>query len=198
MNSILKKMGVVLIFMVAACVTVNIYFPAAAIQKAADEIVEDVRGKSEKQKEKEQQKPDKQSWLLKEMQNFRLGPCDAYAQQIDIEVSTPAIRNLRQNMKNRFPQLKMFFDKGSTGENNSGFLEVRNITNLNLKEKSDISRLVGEENADRKTLYEEIMKANKLGPESLPKIQKIFANSWRNNSESGWLIQNDSGIWQKK
>ncbi len=34
--------GFMIVF--AACVTVNIYFPAAAIQKAADEIVDDVRG----------------------------------------------------------------------------------------------------------------------------------------------------------
>ena len=32
-----------LIVLLVSCVTVNIYFPAAAIQKAADQIVDDVR-----------------------------------------------------------------------------------------------------------------------------------------------------------
>ena len=31
------------LILIMACVTVNIYFPAAEIQKAADEIVDDVR-----------------------------------------------------------------------------------------------------------------------------------------------------------
>jgi hypothetical protein len=42
------------------------------------------------------------------------------------------------------------------------------------------------------------MKANKLGTDALPKIQKIFANSWRDKSDAGWLIQNDKGDWEKK
>ena len=32
-----------LMVLLVSCVTVNIYFPAAAIQKAADQIVDDVR-----------------------------------------------------------------------------------------------------------------------------------------------------------
>ncbi len=33
---------VILLMGLSACVTINIYFPAAAAQKAADEIIEDV------------------------------------------------------------------------------------------------------------------------------------------------------------
>jgi hypothetical protein len=42
------------------------------------------------------------------------------------------------------------------------------------------------------------MSANKFGPEALPQIQKIFANSWRGQSQAGWWIQNDAGQWVKK
>jgi len=42
------------------------------------------------------------------------------------------------------------------------------------------------------------MTANKFGPESLPQIQRIFANSWRGNSQPGWWVQNDQGQWAKK
>jgi hypothetical protein len=33
--------------LIAACVTINVYFPAAAAEKAADKIIEDVWGKDQ-------------------------------------------------------------------------------------------------------------------------------------------------------
>ncbi|MFH0933407.1 MAG: DUF1318 domain-containing protein [Nitrospirota bacterium] len=185
-----------LMLFIAACVTVNIYFPAAAVQKAADEIVDDVRKveKKDEQKSEEKQKINK---LFQELKSLSWGPAEASA-QIDIEVSTPAIRALKDSMKERFPQLKPFYDKGNIGEGNMGLLETRDLANLNLKEKADLSRLVEQENKERKNLYTEIMKANKFGPEVLPQIQKIFANSWRDKSQSGWWVQKDSGEWEKK
>jgi uncharacterized protein YdbL (DUF1318 family) len=185
-----------LILFIAACVTVNIYFPAAEVQKAADEIVGDVRNieKKDEQKPEEKQKINK---LFQELKRLSWGPAEAYA-QIDIEVSTPAIRALKDSMKERFPQLKPFYDRGNIGESNMGLLETRDLTGLNLKEKADLSRLVEQENKERKALYTEIMKANKFGPEVMPQIQKIFANSWRDKSQSGWWIQKDSGEWEKK
>jgi uncharacterized protein YdbL (DUF1318 family) len=182
------------IIFIAACVTVNIYFPAAAVQKAADEIVEDVRKIEKKQEQKPEQK---QMNLFQEIKRLSWDPAEAHA-QINIEVSTPAIRALKDSMRERFPQLKPFYDKGSIGENNVGLLENRDISSLNLKEKADLNRLVDLENKERKSLYTEIMKANKFGPEVLPQIQKIFANSWREKSQSGWWIQKDSGEWEKK
>ncbi len=185
-----------MIIFIASCVTVNIYFPAAAVQKAADEIVEDVR----KMEQKEEQKPEEKQnikGLYDELKKFCWGPTEAHA-QIDIDVSTPAIRALKDSMKQRFPLLKPFYDKGNIGESNMGLLETKELNGLNLKEKADLSRLIDQENKERRDLYTEIMKANKFGPDVLPQIQKIFANSWREKSQPGWWIQNDEGDWEKK
>ncbi|MDD5297944.1 MAG: hypothetical protein PHU46_13630 [Rhodocyclaceae bacterium] len=39
----MKKLGALaLVLPLAACVTINIYFPAAAVEKAADKIIEEV------------------------------------------------------------------------------------------------------------------------------------------------------------
>jgi uncharacterized protein YdbL (DUF1318 family) len=196
MKRIFRFLNVYLIIFIASCVTVNIYFPAAAVQKAADKIVEDVR-KTEKKEEQKLEEKQKLNQLFQELKDLSWGPKEVYA-QIDIEVSTPAIRALKDFMKGRFSQLKPFYDRGSIGENNVGLLETKDLTGLNLKQKADVSRLVEQENKDRKDLYTEIMKANKFGPEVLPQIQKIFANSWRANSRPGWWIQKDSGEWDKK
>ncbi len=45
MNKIWMNKNIVLVILVAglsACVTINIYFPAAAAEKAADQIIEEV------------------------------------------------------------------------------------------------------------------------------------------------------------
>jgi uncharacterized protein YdbL (DUF1318 family) len=189
--------GLVMVLLVS-CVTVNIYFPAAAIQKAADQIVDDVRKTPEpKPEQTPEQKPDKSS-LLDRVLVVRLGPAEAQAAAVDVNVSTPAIRNIRASLANRFPQLQPLYGKGAIGETNTGLIAARDIGALSLKEKADVNRLVEQENADRQALYTEIIRANSLAPSQLGEIQRLFANSWRDKSAPGWWIQQDNGQWGRK
>jgi len=186
-----------IVFLVS-CVTVNIYFPAAAIQKAADQIVDDVRKIPEqKPGQSPEQKPDKSS-LLEQFRFVRLGPTEAHAAAVDVNVSTPAIRALKASMASRFPQLQPLYAKSAIGETNTGLVEVRDTGALSLKEKADLSRLVDQENADRRALYNEIIKANNLQPSQVGEVQRLFANSWRDKSSTGWWVQQDTGQWVKK
>ena len=191
----LRKRWLVSLFAVflVSCVTVNLYFPAAAIQKAADGIVDDVRKTPPRNPE---EKPDKSS-LLEPVQLVGLGPTPAHA-AVDLDVSTPAIRGLKASMASRFPQLKPLYDKGAIGEANNGLVTVRDTGALALSERADLNRLVDQENADRRALYSEIIKANNLDPGTLGEVQRLFANSWRDKSSPGWWIQRDDGQWVKK
>ncbi len=195
-----KKMnltGALAMAVLVSCITVNIYFPASAIQKAADEMVDDIRGTDQKlEQEKLEQKQNPASW--KERLHFTgWGASEAYA-AVDIEVSTPAIRGLKDSMKNRFPALAPFYDKGALGENNKGLVEIKTVDALSLKERADLNRLSQQENGDRTALYSEILRANKLGPDMMEQTQKLFANSWRAKSRPGWWIQQDNGQWIRK
>ena len=180
------------VLLVAACVTVNVYFPASAVQKVADEIVDDVRTKGQSP----EIKPDKSSWLKEGIERF-YGVQLAHA-EMDIDVSTPTVRALREKMKGRFPLLKPFYDKGNIGENNRGLLEIKVTEGLGLKDKAQLNGLVEGENKDRTALYKEIVSANKLGNEAMPQVQKLFANSWRQKSQPGWWVETDKGEWEKK
>ena len=185
-----------------SCVTVNIYFPAAAIQKAADQIVDDVR-KTPKPTpgETPEQKPEDKKDKSGRSRGFRfaqLGPTEAYAAGVDVNVSTPAIRNLKAAMASRFPQLQPLYGKGAIGETNNGLLAIRDTGALSLKEKADVNRLVDQENVDRQALYAEILRANNLDMSKLAEVQRLFANSWRDKSSPGWWIQSDNGQWSKK
>lgn len=185
-----------------SCVTVNIYFPAAAIQKAADEIVDDVRKTPEQKPDQTPgQKPEDKKDKTSLSERFRiayLGPAEAYAAAVDINVSTPAIRGLKASMANRFPQLQPFYGKGAIGETNTGLVAIRDTGALSLKEKADVNRLVEQENADRQAIYAEIIRANNLDMSKLDEVQKLFANSWRGKSSPGWWIQSDNGQWGRK
>jgi len=195
MQKIIKAAGLIAVFLIVSCVTVNIYFPAAEVQKAADRIVDDVRTKGSDAVP--ETAPPAPSSRLDVMSSLLFGTRQAYA-QMNIDVSTPAIRGIKESIKGRFPQLKPFYDRGAIGENNSGLLEAKDTTVLNLQERGQISRLIDQENRDRSALYREIAAANKLGSESVPQIMKIFANSWRSKSQSGWWVQDDNGVWSKR
>lgn len=182
-----------LIIALVSCVTVNLYFPAAEMKKAADKMVDDeFKGTTP-------DKPQQGSGLYDSIKHFSFGPTAAYAaEEVDINVSTPAIRALKDSLKNRFPGLRPYLEKGSIGHNNRGYLEVRDANGLSLKEKAELNTLVTAQNKDRKALYTEILSANKLEQGKIGQVEKIFADSRREKSRAGWWIQDDNGQWSKK
>jgi uncharacterized protein YdbL (DUF1318 family) len=177
---------------IIACITVNIYFPEATVKKAAEEIVDEIRKKDEKDKQEAIKSPE----VFFRRPGFSLVPM-AWAQE-ETSVSTPAIRALKDSLKNRFPGLKPYFDGGNIGETNKGLVEIRDKAGLNLKDKAALRNLVKDENADRMKLYAEVAKALNIDAGQLERVQKIFAESWIRNASPGWWVQNESGQWVKK
>ena len=182
-----------------SCLTINIYFPEAEIQKTADEIVKEIR-KSEEEKKEDKENVSgvgKAQKILSDRGNsFSLIPA-AYAQE-EVEVSTPKIRALKQSLKERFRKLRPFFDKGNVGETNDGFIRIRDESGLNLKEKALLRNLEKDENNDRRNLYSEVAKALDVDPSQIKRVRKIFAERWINEAKAGWWIQKEDGGWIKK
>jgi uncharacterized protein YdbL (DUF1318 family) len=177
-----------------ACVTVNVYFPAAEIQDAADRIEEEVRGEEPSQAGSEAAPIESR---LRRMMRAMAFESEAYA-QIDINITTPTIRALIASRTERFGVLKPLYELGAIGETNDGMLSVRSIDAMALKDKASVKKLVKAENADRANLYAEIAKANNLAPDILPQIKQKFANSMRKKAKPGWWVQKDDGDWVKK
>jgi len=139
---------------------------------------------------------DKEAPAQKAGQTSRLdlmfGVKTAYA-DVNIDVSTPAIRDIKESIKKRLTNLKIYFDKGTLGKSNNGLIEAIDTAALSVLERSVVNNLTDEENKDRAALYSEIGNSNKPGPEAVSLIKKIFANSWREKAHSGWWVQNDNG-----
>lgn len=191
--------SLILLFLFS-CLTINIYFPEAAVKKTADEIVEEIRKSDEKDKEKKEVVSEERKMgevIFAQGSSFSLIP-SVYAQEEAERVSTPKIRALKESLRERFPKLRPFFDKGNIGETNDGFIGIRDESGLTLKEKALLRNLEKEENNDRRNLYAEVAKAMEIDPSQIDRIQKIFAERWIKDARPGWWIQTEDGEWVKK
>ena len=192
----LKRIIFSLVFFASACVTVNIYFPAAAVERAADQIVKETWGGPAKPATPA---PQPQSRSLFSPNRFLALSfvSEAFAQDADINVTNPAIRALKDSIKKRSDAIKPYMDRGNIGIAQDGLLAIRSADGLNLKERAEANQLIDAENKDREALYAEIAKANGIPKENIPKIKSIFAKSWIEQAQPGWWIQSN-GNWQKK
>ncbi|BCX81918.1 conserved hypothetical protein [Methylomarinovum caldicuralii] len=178
---------------IAACVTINIYFPAAAAEKAADRIIKEIQEGTEKENPPQSALPHWQVridlWAL-----LGVGSVQAAA---DLDIDSPEIRAIRASMKRRFPKLKSYLDRGWIGYANNGLVAVVNKTQIPLKERAIVERLVAAENRDRLALYRAIARANGH-PEWADDIQATFAKRWIANAKPGWQVQLANGRWVRK
>lgn len=185
----------------AACVTINVYFPAAAAEKAADRIIEDIwgPGKAAEPGAKEQSSlslPAGDVMLagLHGVLDFVIPAAHA---QADIDISSPAIRALTASMKSRAGDLDPFFDSGAIGLTSDGLIELRDVNAVPLADRNRARKLVSDDNADRNALYREIANANDH-PEWESDIRTTFADRWIANARTGWYYKKGSGDWAQK
>ena len=191
----------------SACVTINVYFPAAAAEKAADKIIEDVWG-GDKASESDTKRDDNKQTAVRadagaqrvllaaaaSVLDFIVPPAHA---QANLNVDTPAIRQLTQSMEARHAQLKKYYDSGSIGLTRDGLVQVRDQNLVPLPERNGVRKLVAEENADRSNLYREIASANGHA-EWETDIRTTFAERWASKAPSGWWYQDEKGAWKQK
>jgi uncharacterized protein YdbL (DUF1318 family) len=194
----LKQSLIIAAFLVSACVTVNIYFPAAAVERAADQIVKETWGGPVDQPAPKAQPQSSLPLGIGGTKIVFAFIAQAQAQEADINVSNPAIRALKDSIKNRSEAIKPFMDKGNIGIGSDGLLAIRSSDGLSLKERADTKQLIDAENRDREALYAEIAKANGIAGDAVPRIKSIFAKSWTDQARPGWYVQDAQGNWKRK
>jgi uncharacterized protein YdbL (DUF1318 family) len=191
----------------SACVTINVYFPAVAAERAADRIIEDVWGDSARGQRPPapipQSQPTSQLQLperigLAAIRALEWITPSAHAQaQADLEISSPAIRSLTAAMESRHAQLKPLYESGAIGLTADGLVDVRDMNAVPLAQRNALRKLTAEENADRSALYREIARANKH-PEWEGDIRQIFAKRWIERAPRGWWYRDAGGNWKQR
>ncbi len=180
----------VLLF-ITACVTINVYFPAAEAEDAASKIVNKIIGEDENAVN-EGTNP----------QSFNFNPLSFFISsahaEVNINISSPAIVEITNRMKSRYDNhLKNYLDKAIIGFSNKGFIQILDAKKLGLKDRQKAKKLVADENRDRKALYRELAVANGH-PDWEDAIQNVFVKQWQKQAHTGWKYQDASGTWQTK
>jgi uncharacterized protein YdbL (DUF1318 family) len=190
------------LLLLSACVTINVYFPAAAAEEAADRIIRDVYGTEPAPAPAQPAEPTSgyrdegrgRHWLISSLE-WVVPP--ARAAGVDIDVQSPGIQRLEASMAQRHQQLKPFYESGAVGMTRNGEIAVRDLNAVPLKDRKQVNQLVGAESRDRSALYKEIARVNGH-PEWEDDIRQTFARRWVANAPGGWWYQDAQGSWTRK
>ena len=192
------------LLVLVSCVTVNIYFPAAAAEKAADSIIRDV-WQEQQDTNNTSSTPVKAeptlSYTVFSPRILVLALLDglsstAHAQNFNFSATSPQVEQIKDRMAGRFSKLKPLFESGAVGLTDNGYLAIRDASVAPMAQRAQISQLVDAENTDRKALYQAIADANNQ-PSWFKQIQNTFASRWISQAQSGWWYQS-GGRWTQK
>ncbi len=196
----------VMSLLLGACVTINIYFPAAAAEEAAREIVRDVldkdkapeqdKGTENGDRKDDQSRVEQSAVLLLIGRLVEASVPAAHAAGADININTPAISRLRASMQQRQRALAAFYRDGAIGFDEKGLVAIRDLKAVALKDRNRVKKLVADENRDRNALYREIARANGH-PEWEADIRKTFSRIWVEEAPKGYWYKK-GGSWKKK
>lgn len=191
-----------------SCVTINVYFPAVAAERAADRIIDDVWGRQSGAPGRAPAAPpatpdaEPQSrltapigYLLSTVLDFLIPAAEAA--EPDIDISSPAVQRVKATMETRHAQLAPHYSSGAVGLTNGGLVAIRDANAVPLAERNSVRKLVADENADRAALYREIAVANGR-PEWEDDIRRTFAQRWIARAQAGWYYQDAAGNWTRK
>lgn len=181
----------------AACVTINVYFPEAAAEKAAQQFVDKVIGTPAGAAQPPPVEPPPPGHSPGAMLLDLVIP-SAYAQQANINVQTPQIQAIQARMQQRFSAtLAKYCASGAVGFTHDGLVAVRDAAAIPLAERAAVNTAVADENRDRQAVYREIALANDHADWE-PQIRAAFAKQWIQRARPGWYYQDASGAWKQK
>lgn len=200
MKALSKSAVFLTMVLLMACVTINVYFPAAAAEKAADRIIQDIYGDTPEPEQtpapisKRGGEPSFVEPVAGVLLNWMIPP--AYADGADISIETPAIQRIKASMKDRHRSLAPFYGTGAIGMTGTGLITVRDLNVVKLQDRRRVQQLVADENRDRNALYGEIARAN-AHPEWEKELRNTFARRWISHAPSGWWYQQGT-TWKRK
>lgn len=194
MRKIHWLVGAALVAAVSACVTINVYFPAAAAEKAAAEFIDEVIGDTPAAPDAEPRQPPPAGDSL----GLRFSPIGTAHAQADLDIESPQVRAIQARMAERFrATLEPHFASGALGFTRDGRVEVRDAAAVPLAARAAVKQAVAEDNRDRDAVYREIAVANGH-PEWEAQVRDTFAAQWIERAATGWYYQDATGAWKRK
>lgn len=204
-------LGLGCVAVLAACITINVYFPEAAVKELSQQIEDEVQRTAAGEPaptpaSEATPTPIAESGggtsesLLSCI--LSLGATTAYAAQDQVaapEISNPAIRTIIESRATRLDAITALKAAGVIGESNQALLVVRSLDAIQgLRQRAEAQKLVKDENADREQLFKEIAAAKNVDLAQLPQIRTTYAETLREKAHPGDWIQLPDGSWTQK
>lgn len=197
--------------LLAGCVTINVYFPAAAAQEAADKVISNIIGPAADAAppapassaapvpSADAAHGDRAGTPLAALVlNAIIPAANAAESQPDLTIRTPQIDAIEARMRSRFQStLQALLAAGAVGFTHNGDVALHDAAKIALPERARANQAIAAENADRAELYKAIAAANGH-PEWAPRMREAFAKQWIDNARPGWFYQDASGNWRRK
>jgi uncharacterized protein YdbL (DUF1318 family) len=203
---------VLVMALLAGCVTINVYFPAAAAQKAADKVISNIMGPDAAPPASPPPATSAQpaasggdaghGGRAAEPLAMRLLDAvvpAAYADEpANLDIQTPAIAAIEARMGDRFRStLKALLESGAIGFTHNGDVAIHDASKIPLPQRASVNQAIAAENADRAELYKQIGVANGH-PEWAQSMRETFAKRWISRAKSsGYYYKDASGNWQR-
>jgi uncharacterized protein YdbL (DUF1318 family) len=198
---------VIALALLAGCVTINVYFPAAAAQKAADQVISNIMGPDTQgaspapessARPASSSQPVPPEPLAMRVLDAVIPAASAAEPPANLDVQTPAIEAIEARMRDRFHStLQGLLASGAVGLAHNGDVAIHDAAKIPLAQRTQATQAVAAENSDRADLYRQIAVANGH-PEWAQRMREAFAKQWISRARAGWYYQDASGNWQRK
>ena len=119
----------------------------------------------------------------------------------DLQVNTPAVTQIRDSLKARFPKIKTLLEAGTLGVTQEGKLAVRDPAAVPLSERQAVAALIAGDTNDKAALSREIARANghpEWEEQIYDTFKKRFKESMLPRLPAGWWVQDASGKWTQQ
>ncbi len=155
------------------------------VEEQADDVLDFIEGSSDTIN-LDQSRNDG-SLMMRAMETFAFFQV-AHAQELKSD--SDAVRDLATKMRARNGDIEKLKASGCMGEDNRGYVELRDCDALSDTEaKNAAQRLKSEENADRKALYNEFAQLNSDKNLSVGDMERIFAGRRLERAKAGEIFQ---------
>jgi uncharacterized protein YdbL (DUF1318 family) len=188
-------------FCLSNCLVVNIQvtFPEKAVESAAENIESQVRdGVLDEAGAAKGTSfaPSHFPWRI--AISFGMPSASAAEPAIDFAQTNPVIRKIVETRTERFRGINTYLTSGYIGEATDGYLLELKDVKVPLAELAQLRKQLKAENDDRKRLFEEISKINKITGKDVIKVQTVWAQTNRKKLLADQFYMDKDGKWLKK
>lgn len=156
------------------------------IETQAEEVLDYVEGKSDTLPGLEPA-GEPTSWLQRGFE--LLSPMNvAYAQELKSD--SPRMTEIANALRANNAALSQWKKAGCLGENNRGYVELRDCEEASSAEKkNEAQQVLAEENKHRKALYAEVARLNSDQGVSVSTVESVYAMERLERAQSGEVVQ---------